>query len=141
MEDYQPLFEELTNDPKGLGYSGKTDQWCSDKLNEIGASNEKKIRETIETKDILECLVWSELSDETKFTPHKARIFNYFSYARDVDPNDNNIQNLFLGIFNNSDFPNTRANLIALASQSCSRAEVLGWGTINEWDVSRARAL
>lgn len=136
--DYTVLKTEIDSDPKGLGYSGKTDQWITDKLNEIGASSETKTKSSISTADVLKALVWTELN---ALNEKEIALLNLFTYGDNINPSNANIQNIFKGLFGVS--TTTRANLIALSSEPATRGEIVfsAGTTINSWDVARAKAL
>lgn len=133
--DYNILKQEIETDPKGLGYSGMSDQEIVDKLNEIGGSGETKIKTSIAMSDILKALVYSEV---IALTTPQIQILELFTVSNDIDPSDTNIQEVFKGIFGAG--TTTRSNLLALATESCSRAEKLGFAmTIEIWHVENAK--
>lgn len=132
--DYIVLKNEIIDDPKTLGYSGESDQWVTDKLNEIGASGETIIRSSIATGDVLKALVYLEV---VALTSKDIQILNLFTFGDNIDPSDSNIQAMFQGLFGAG--TTTRANLIALAQRSVSRAEKLGFPIIKLYNVANAR--
>lgn len=139
--DYNILKTEIDTDPKGMGYSGKTDQWCTDKLNELGASGETIIRDSVSTADIITA-IYSDKDEFMSLTQIDLMRINLLSPIGDsVNPAD--IQGVTKEIFTAQSHPTIRAALIALGTRSASRAEKLfGDGTIiYYWDVARARAL
>jgi hypothetical protein len=142
MDDFQGLKTELTDDTKGLGYSehandNDTDnQWCADKLNEIGASNETVIVNSVSSNDILKSIIWGEVSG---FNAAKISWINLFTYGEGIDPSDTNIKNMFQGIFAGCD--DTLINLNNIAKRSCSRAEKLDWPEITKADIHNARII
>jgi hypothetical protein len=138
--DYQTLKTELDDDPKGLGYTGQTDQEAADKLNEVGASGETIVRESVETADIITAL-YSNKDEFASLTDSEVAKLNLLSPVGSIAPTD--LQAVFLDIFSTGVRPTIRAALIALATRSASRADiVLGAGTtVRLIDVHQARRL
>jgi hypothetical protein len=131
----QVLKTEIDNDPKSLGYSGQNPTWKANKINEVGASGETVNRTDIGTNEILEALVWLEVNG---MSTKEIQILNLFTFGDIVSVSSPNIQDIFKGLFPVATRPLTRANLIALATRSASRAEVLGLPVIYSYHIEQA---
>lgn len=142
-EDYPALKTELTTDPEGLGYAGKTDEECAVLLNTPGASNETLPNTEILISKVLDAIDTDELSAIAIgklqfFLARMGDTLTTINLAADTD-----LVSQIGQIFTLSAAPNSRGNLLALTVRDASRAEILfGANTIvNYWDVARARAL
>lgn len=113
------LKTEIDDDPKGLGYSGQTDQWITDKLNEAGASAETVNRGLIDTSEIMECFVAAELN---ALTPDERNTIKLYCNRDQLDMGNANIQSVFTSIL---DGTTTLANLLASATRDATRGEIL----------------
>lgn len=127
------LKAELTNDPLARGYSGMGDEAAANSLNTV---NRTINRRTVPTYEIFEAIVATEYDALT--TAVKARV-NLLLGLSDVLVNGANAQATLLGAFVAGSA--TRANLIALAKEPCSRGVELGLGAITPSDVADARRL
>lgn len=141
MDDYNAVKSELEIDSKGLDFANHSNdddtdnQWCADKLNEIGASEETVLVDSVSSNDILKSIVWSEVSG---FNAAKISwIGLLLGFDSGIDPGDANIKNIFQGIFEGCF--QTLSNLADIAKRSCSRAEKLGWPTITKSDIHKGR--
>lgn len=137
---YPALKTELTTDPAGLGYVGKTDQQAADLINTVPTvntdTNRRVKRDRVETWEIVEATVTAEY--DALSAAEKER------YARltglgVINPQGTNIQSAFLKMF--AAGTTTRTNLSLLQWRAASRAETLYGVRVEVWDVARARAL
>lgn len=133
--DYPALAAEIANDPKTLGYAGKSDYAIAVILNTVGASAETVIRAYTNTAEIVAAI------DPTEFTAlaaaSKLFLTDVILAAPVVKTGDANLRTAVGQIFGAGA---TRTRLIAAASKSASRAEVLfGEGiSVNDTDVAKA---
>jgi hypothetical protein len=140
--DHVALKNELMTDPKALGfseYSNDNDadnQWCADKLNEVGASGEIITRDLVKTGEIIEAIC-ADIAEFNSLTDTEIMRINLFSSAGVIDPAI--LQSVFLELFPLASKPKIRAALIALATRPCSRAEKLIWPIITRADIHNAR--
>lgn len=111
------LKDEIDNDPLGRGYAGMSDQEISDDMN-------TKYREvsvmSIPSEEIVAALVPLDILSLTD-----AQLRNLWGVigAGSVKPDDDDVKNFFAGLFGSG--TTTRANLLALAKQTVSRAAEL----------------
>lgn len=132
----QDLKNELSNDPKIMGYSGKSEEEIADLLNTIGGSNETVNAGVLESYEIVNALDASEI---TALTDAERTILGLIISAGKVDSSNPQIQAIFLNIFPTG---TSRANLIALSKRSVNRAEKLGYPiTIKPYHIARAQEL
>lgn len=111
------LKDEIDNDPLGRDYAGMSDQEISDDMN-------TKYREvsvmSIPSEEIVAALVPLDILSLTD-----AQLRNLWGVigAGSVKPDDDDVKNFFAGLFGSG--TTTRANLLALAKQTVSRAAEL----------------
>jgi len=134
-EELQILKTEINTDPEALGYSGQTDQWITDKLNEIGASNETISRGAIDAYEVVSACVFSELN---VLSDKQQEQLSFIVSAGQVDTSDAKVKAIFAGLFNGTQ---TATNLLALATRSASRAEVLFGQSVSLLNVHVARRI
>lgn len=134
--DYLALKAEIDNDPKGLGYTGKTDQEVADLLNEIGLSNETVDRGVIDAHEVVSACEFSELDI---LTDKQQAMLSFIVSAGQVDTSNIKIKSIFAGLFGAG--TQTRTNLLALAIRPASRAEVLFGQIVSLIDVHIARRI
>jgi hypothetical protein len=131
-EYYTALKSEIQTDPETLGYSGQTDQWVTDKLNEVGGSGETKSQtEELDMTSIMGEFVLAELES---LTTNQAILLSGMLSRSGISPV--NGAPLIGAIF--GDGTTTRSNLLALANTSISRAEALGFPTVELHHVENA---
>ena len=133
------LKNELDADPLVMGYAGKTDQEVADLINavsETAVEGRQIARETIDTWEIVEATVPSEW---TALSAAERQRYQTITGCGRVNVKGTNVKAQFLAMFTQG--TTTRANLAALQNRPASRAEFLGFGTVESWDVARARAL
>lgn len=138
--DYPMLKDELTTDPKGLGYAAMTDSEAADKLNQIGASGEKIGRETVDGQEANKCVLISEYV-ALSAAQRDAWTAIISAGSGQIDVDDQRVRDQIAAIWDAG--TDTRQNLLTLADRDASRAEVLFFrgAFIHAWDVGRARAL
>lgn len=130
------LTAEINADPKALGYVGKSDSQIADLLNTPGLSAETIFKAYTDTPDVVACIVRSEWT--ALAAADKQFLAEVILAAPTLKTGDANLRAAVAGIFANG--TTSRANLIAAASKSASRAEVL-FGentTVSHQDVARA---
>lgn len=132
--DYSVLKTEITTDPQGKGYAGKTDQQVADLLNAIGTDT--KERGVIPAHEIVDATVPSEWS---ALTADEKQRYQTIVSAGQVNVKNPNIRAAFQAMFAGG--TTTRTALTALTTEKTSRAEALGFGKVAYWDVERAKAL
>lgn len=132
--DLQILVDEISVDPKGMGYSGKSSQEIMDLLNAVGGSGETVNVGVLDAYLIVNELVVSEF---TALSATKRQAIQLVVSAGQVDVSNEMVKNLFLNCFEVGS--ETRDNLIAIATRSASRAEVLGLPTIKKEYVEWAQ--
>ena len=129
--DYLALKAEITNDPVALGYSGKTDAQIADLLNNKVRS---KNRLTVTADQLIQAIVWTEWDSLTASQKQQLQLI---VGAGVVSVNNTNVRTALLAMFGAGS--TTRANLLALAVMPTSRADELGFGIVEYWDVARAK--
>jgi hypothetical protein len=137
---YVELKTEINTDPKGLGYAGQNDPDVADLLNTIGlvTPTETVEREVINGQELSAVVVHSEY---IVLSAEKREAWTVVLSAGDgqIDVSNAGIRNQIAAIWGAG--TTTRANLIALQTRDCSRAEALfGAGiSISHIDVGTAR--
>ncbi len=131
--DYLALKNEIQNDPKTLGYAGKSDLAIADIMNTIGLSNEFINRGVIPSYEVINATVPAEWAVLT--VPEKQR-YQTITGAGQIDSSNANVRAAFQAMFATG--TQTRINLTALLTRSCSRAEALGLGNINHEQIAIA---
>ena len=134
--DYAKLRTELTTDPVALGYAGLTDQAAADKLNALDTGRTRN-RTAVPVQEVFNAIddgAWPS----TTILQDKLRGILGMPV---VDASNTNTRGIFGAIFPNSaPTANTRTRLLALATETVSRATELGLGTVTAGDVNLARA-
>jgi hypothetical protein len=132
--DYPKLKAELTNDPLALGYSGMNDQIAANKLNATDTGR-TQVRNSVSKLEIFKGIVNSEWPT-TAILQNKLQTM----FALDtIDPSNANIQAIITSIF--AAGTATRANIIAMATQTVSRATELALGeVVSAGHVQQARS-
>lgn len=137
--DLNKLKTEIINDPKGLGYSGKTDKWIADKLNAVGASNEKADNDKIPSWQIINA-VTENPTEYLALSQGNRDLLQLITSAQMVDIKSVGIKTAIAKMFGPG--TGTRAALMALATKFISRREALGFTEeVKLWHVARAKAL
>jgi len=126
------LYDELSGDPLGRGYAAMSDQEAADDLN---TAYRTRTRDRVETWEVIEATVPSEyaaLSDAEK------QRYQTFVAAGTLNPSGTNTRDAFGAMFGGG--TTTRANLLAMASESVSRAVELDVPNITVAQVASARS-
>jgi hypothetical protein len=131
--EYQLLRTELGTDSVGLGYAGKTDQQAADLLNATNTGRTLP-RTMVRKSEIFQAIVNSEWPTTAVLQNKLLILFSQDS----VNAADPNTQAIIGSIFGPG--TQTRANLLALAQQTVSRAVELGLGPVTGVDVGLARS-
>lgn len=134
--NYAALKTELDTDPKTLGYSGKTSQEIADLLNTVGLSSETVNIGVIDSYEIINVLDASEVA---ALSTTKLQTLMLITSTGKTDASNANVKLIFQSLFGAG--TNSRTALLALANKSASRAEALGFGTVEKWDIERAQTL
>ncbi len=131
------LGNEITNDPKLLGYAGKTVAQRVALINALGGSSETIGSGVIAGYQLMNQIVHSEF---VLLSIPNQNLFMSYVACMQIDASNATVQANFLAMFPSLTAPTTRANLIAFVNRSASRAEILfGTGTvITTWDMGRA---
>lgn len=123
------LMAEITNDPKGLGYSSQSGNpdaiaaLMNTSPEPIAAGAQEQIyRSRVETRDLIAGLVLSEVAALTQGNRDYCAIL--FSAAQ-VNTGDANVRAQLAAIFGAA--TTSRANLLATAQKNAARGEAL-WG-------------
>ena len=133
--DYEALFNEITNDPEAIGYSGMTDAEIATALN----AETQQVDRTSITKQEL----WENTS-LTEYAALTAAARQAYGVLIDMDNIDvtagSNSRVTLAALF--AAGSTTRANLLALVDVpvTTSRAEILSLGLVTTGDVERAKA-
>ena len=127
------LKSELTTDPLARGYAGMNDEAAANSLN---TKDRPVLRKVIPTYEIFEAIIPSEFDALT--APIKARVQMLLGLGQ-ISVNGANAKLTLLGAFNGGS--NTRAALIALATQLGGRGDELWLGLVTPLDVADARRL
>lgn len=134
--DYPALATEIQTDPKTLGYAGKEDGEISVLLNTVGLSGETITKQYIALDEAVAAVVRTEYTALTNADKDAWR--DLVTAAQRIKTGSANMRTTMASIFASG--TTSRANLVALATRSASRGEVLfGEGTtVTADDVARA---
>ena len=131
--DNATLVTELTTDPLGRGYSGMTDQQAADDLNTAYRSRN---RSSVKGSEIFNAIVLSEY--DALADAEKLKVQIICGLGDDIDVGaGTNTRAFLIAAFGPATV--TRDNLIALASESISRAIELGLSELEAKHVRIAR--
>ena len=133
MPNFAAIHDEVINDPLGIGYAAMSDVQAANSLNTV---NRVVAVDSIEGQDVVAALVPGEVNDLT--VAQQRNLWGVIG-AGAVRPDDTEVKAFFAGLFGAA--TTTRANLIALANQTISRAQELGLGFVKPPDVNEARAM
>jgi hypothetical protein len=131
--NYTQLQAELSNDPVGLGYSGLSDSLAATKLNATN-TNRTLARKAVSKNEILTAIVDSEWPTTGILQNKLLCIFS----CDTIDASNANVKAVFAAIFGPATA--TRGGLLALGTQTVSRAVELGLGIVLAADVTLARS-
>jgi hypothetical protein len=132
IERIRTLNGELASDPLGRDYASMSDQQAADDLNTTYRS---RVVTSVAASVVFEATVASEYDALT--AAQKTR-YNSMLAMGELDPSGTNTRDVFASLFGGG--TTTRANLLALSSESISRSEELEVGMVLPADVTRARA-
>lgn len=143
--DYAALLSEITNDPAGLGYTEKTDAEIADLLNQkqFDGDYEATFKTIISHfgTDVCDRLI-NSMTAAGQRSPSVQRVLNALDNGVPVNMGDP-VTHLLLDSFaTNESLPLTTddaAELKGLSANMRSRADVLGFPEIREYDVRRAK--
>lgn len=132
--DYPKLQTEITTDPVPLAYAGKTDQQIADLLNST-TTGRTLPRAQVSKREIFNAIADAEWPT-TGILQNKLLVL----FSQDfVDPTNANARAIIGSIFGPA--TTSRANLLALANRTVSRAEELNLGgPVAAIDVNRAKS-
>lgn len=131
---YDVLRNELLADPIGLGYSGMTDLLAAAKLNALDTGR-TQARTAVPVAEMFNAIVNADWPAVASLAESKLRAL---LQMQTVDASNANIKVIIGAVFGAGTV--TRTNLLAIGSQTVSRAVELGLGVITTLDVTRARA-
>lgn len=136
MVDFAVLRTELTTDPLSLGYAGLSDQAAADKLNATNTGRTRN-RTAVPTTE-----VFKQVEDGA--WPSTAILQNKWAGVLSqptVDASDPLVRGILGAIFPvGAATTATRNRLLALGTETVSRATELGLGAVTPGDVADARA-
>lgn len=133
--DLQALKTELTTDPLTRGYGSMGDEEAANSLNAVNRTREKP---TLRGSDIYNALVPGEFT--ALQAAQQARVRDIFLLGDSIDVRaGTNVRAVLLSVF--AAGSQTRANLIAAATEPASRADELGLGFVTPSNVADARRL
>lgn len=128
---YPALKAEIDNDPLARNYAGMTDdQLVADSLNAVTDTRDRSV---IPAHEVFEAMVPTDMAALTD--EEKGRLRTLLAMGS-VNIQGGNTRSMLGGIFGGTA---TAANLVALQSESVSRAANLGFPVITEADVARVR--
>lgn len=137
--NYPTLKAEIEADPIALGYAGKTDQQIADLLNSLTTSR-TLARTHVETWELLGAITTSPDAWPAVASISESKLRTILGLPF-VDASNTNVRAMLGAIFPNSgNTATTRTNLLALGSQTVSRATELGLEAPTAVDVNRAKA-
>lgn len=133
--DLVALKSELTNGHPGTGPYSSDNETAANQLNVV---NRTRSKATLRGSDIYNALVPAEFTALQAAQQARVRDIFHLGDSIDVGP-DSNVRSVLLSVFNGGS--QTRANLIAAATEPASRANELGLGFVTPSDVADARRL
>lgn len=128
------LSDEITNDPLARGYAGMTDAQVAASL--TGVIDRTKTRATVSGSEIFNAtddVEYAALTDAQKSA------WDALCAIETIDTGNGVAKAREAELFGAG--TTTRSNLVALRTESVSRAQELGLGNVNEGDVRQARAV
>jgi hypothetical protein len=132
--DYGALRSELTTDPVTLGYSGLTDTQAAAKLNATDTGR-TQARTAVPVAEIYNNIVNADWPTAASTSESKLRAL---LGMQTIDASNANTKTIIGAIFGAG--TQTRTNLLAIGTQTVSRATELGLGPVLVSDVTKARA-
>ena len=131
MPTLADLKNELVGDPLGRGYASMSAEAAAADLNTLARSC---ARRTVQAQAVVECVDEAEWATIT--ANKRDLMLSVLALAPTITLNVK-IQKITLGCFPAATCPLTRAALLALANEPCSRAQELGFEHI---DAAHVRA-
>jgi tRNA threonylcarbamoyladenosine modification (KEOPS) complex Pcc1 subunit len=128
--NYQTLYDEITNDPLGVGYATMTDAQIAAALNNKTRS---RVKDSIEASELVAAI---EATDLSGLTADQREQLHLLISAGKVKISNKRVKDLLQALFSGT---TTISNLLALATEAISRAEELGLGKVMEEDVAAAK--
>jgi hypothetical protein len=128
------LWEELSNDPKGVGYATMDKHQAAEALNTVGLTGDiQEVTNTAASAIVgaIGAESLGELSDKD------VNLLNLLLSGGSVNLWDATIVDTLNDIFKQD--PGAVARILELRTRPTTRAAFLGWGQIGYWDVARAR--
>lgn len=132
--DHAALRTELTVDPVALGYSGLTDAQAAAKLNAVDTGR-TQLRAAVPVQEVFNAIVNADWPTVPSAAESKLRAL---LQMQSIDASNANTKTIIGAVFGAG--TQTRTNLLALGSQTVSRATELGLGAVTTIDVTRARS-
>jgi hypothetical protein len=131
--DLSALRTEITNDPAGLGYAGKTDAQVATLMNAV---NQTANRDTVNADQLIRAILPADFAALTQIQLSRLSII---LSAEPFGVNDPNIKQMIADLFAGK--TQTLQALQALQTYQTSRALLLFGEPVTTGDVQRARAL
>jgi hypothetical protein len=135
--DYAALRTELTTDPVTLGYAGLTDTLAAAKLNATDTSR-TATRTAVPVQEVFNAI--DDGAWPTAGSLSESKLRTVLGMPQ-VDASNTNTRGILGAVFPASGATAaTRTRLLALSTQTVSRAVELGLGPVLTSDVTKARA-
>lgn len=131
--DFPKLRLELITDPVTLGYAGKADQQAADLLNST-TTGRTATRTSVTKREVFNAIVDADWPSTAVLQNKLIVLFSQDA----VDPSNTNVRGVIASIFGAG--TTSRANLLALSTQTVSRAAELGLEVVQAGHVQGARA-
>lgn len=136
MPDYTRLRTELTTDPLALGYAPMTDQQAADRINATNTGRTRN-RTAVPASEVLGAIDNAAWPSTAILQDKLGRVLS----INPIDASNTNIRSVLGAVFPaGGQTGATRDRLLALGSETISRAAELNLGTVNAEDVRVARS-
>jgi len=132
--DYQILADEISNDPGARGYAGMTDAEVAAALNTADIT---RIRTSMTGREVFEA---TDSAEYAALTDSKKQEWIGFCGIAEHDPKAGGPAQAFVTYIYGGG-STTVSNLSSLREETISRATELGLGVIEDWQVTKARAI
>lgn len=133
----QALIDELFNDPLGRNYAGMTAEQAAASLNaQNGGLGRTRFRSSIPSSEIFAAL---DLTEYKALTAQERDALQLVVTLGSVNARDANTRGILSTLFPAGSA--TRARLVAVASETVSRAEELGLASVMPGHVEEARRI
>lgn len=124
----QALHDEIENDPEAIGYKEVGGEWKEDNiiadLINDPANGANILRKLIQPDEIFQSI---DVTEWEILTEGRRQYISLITKGEIVDATFSSIFDGLNTVFNNTDAPNTRAEILSRVQRQGSRAEVL-WG-------------